>query len=63
TIQTSPQSLFSLIDISEALLYPLPLFLPISLYNSLLHEIQETSISKNNIQESTPHISTSIKTI
>ncbi|CAG8823587.1 10495_t:CDS:1, partial [Racocetra persica] len=40
------------------LLYPLPPFLPISLHNSLSHEIQETSISKNNIQESIPHIST-----
>ncbi|CAG8794920.1 7932_t:CDS:1, partial [Racocetra persica] len=44
--------------ISEALLYPLPPSLPILLHNSLSHEIQETSISKNNIQESTPHIST-----
>ncbi|CAG8767710.1 26560_t:CDS:1, partial [Racocetra persica] len=44
--------------ISEALLYPLPPSLPISLHNSLLHKIQETSISKNNIQESTPYIST-----
>ncbi|CAG8822758.1 35162_t:CDS:1, partial [Racocetra persica] len=44
--------------ISEALLYPLPLSLPISLHNSLSYEIQETSISKNNIRESIPHIST-----
>ncbi|CAG8820756.1 15255_t:CDS:1, partial [Racocetra persica] len=57
TTQISPQSLFNPIDISEALLYPL-LSLSISLHSSLSHEIQETSISKNNIQESTPHIST-----
>ncbi|CAG8804002.1 23882_t:CDS:1, partial [Racocetra persica] len=44
--------------ISEALLYPLPPSLPISLHNSLSHEIQETFISKNNIQESILHIST-----
>ncbi|CAG8830973.1 13720_t:CDS:1, partial [Racocetra persica] len=44
--------------ISEALLYLLSPSLPISLHNSLLYKIQETSISKNNLQESTPHIST-----
>ncbi|CAG8827319.1 20370_t:CDS:1, partial [Racocetra persica] len=58
TTQTSPQSLFNPIDILEALLYPLPLSLSISLHNSLSHEIQEIFISKNNIQESTPYIST-----